>query len=677
MRLQFPYLWPPKPVNPSGSMRKISLLIFLLLTFCLTCPELSAQFTESLPCCVKRQHNFQNAYRTPPPLLHNDINGYDVKFYFLDLEMSNTSIYLKGSVRIDAKVVVPVLDTFVVELIPALTIDSIKINGQLKPFVRLGDEVYVPGLSFVNDAALSVTIWYKGTPSIPGGFFSGISNGTSPSWGAQVTWTLSEPFNAKQWWPVKQVLSDKADSVWVFITTASANKAGSNGLLTAVTNMGNGKVRYEWKSRYPINYYLISAAVSTYVDYSTYAHPAGYSDSILIQNYVYSNPQTLTYFKSVIDQTASLIELYSDKFGLYPFAEEKYGHSMAPLGGGMEHQTMTTLGSFSFGLVAHELAHQWFGDYVTCATWQDIWINEGFASYAEYISAQYLQSYAAAQALMADVHSNVKSQPGGSVFVPASQAMDENRIFSGRLSYDKGSAIIHMLRFEIGNDQVFYNVLKTFLSTYADGVASGDDFRQVAETVSGKNLQHFFDQWYYGEGYPLYQVEWAQIDPQTVRIITRQTTSTTVTPLFTMPLECTFSSVTSGDTTIRIYVTQTTDTFFVPLNRTVTGLAVDPEKWMLMDVTSIKNTTGMEEVPTLSAAVFPNPAKDLLYLRLDDKAGIGNFNFLMMDVNGRVVKKYNLFGNSHTISVSDLPSGIFFWQIISDSGLSSGRILIK
>lgn len=658
-------------------MRKIILFALFLVPFCLTGLKLSAQLNESLPCCVKRQQSFANALKTPTPVLHNDILGYDVKFYFLDLEMSNTSIYLKGSVRIDAKVVVPVLDTFVVELIPALSIDSIKINGQLKTFVRSGDEVYVPGLSFINDAALSVTIWYKGTPSVPGGFFSGISNGTSPSWGAQVTWTLSEPFNAKQWWPVKQVLSDKADSVWVFITTASTNKAGSNGLLTAVTNMGNGKVRYEWKSRYPINYYLISAAVSTYIDYSIYAHPAGYSDSILIQNYVYSNPATLTNFKTVIDQTADLIELYSDKFGLYPFAEEKYGHSMAPLGGGMEHQTMTTLGSFSFGLVAHELGHMWFGDYVTCATWQDIWINEGFASYTEYVAAQYLQSYNAAQALMADVHSNVKSQPDGSVFIPLAQATDENRIFSGRLSYDKGSAIIHMLRFEIGDDPVFFNILKTFLATYANGVASGDDFRQVAETVSGKNLQHFFDQWYYGEGFPMYQVEWAQIDPQTVRVITRQTTSTTATPLFKMPIAFKFSSVVSGDTTVRLYVTQNSDTFFVPLNRMVSGLTVDPEKWMLMDVTSVKNTTGMEDIPTVTAAVFPNPAKDLLYIRLDDQAGIGNYTFLLNDVHGSLVKKNLLSGNSSTISVSDLPSGIFFWQIISDKGSNSGRILIQ
>ncbi len=96
--------------------------------------------------------------------------------------------------------------------------------------------------------------------------------------------------------------------------------------------------------------------------------------------------------KAAIDKTGDLILLYSDLFGDYPFANEKYGHCVAPFGGGMEHQTMTTLVNFSFLLVAHELAHQWFGDFVTCSTWQDIWINEGFASYAEYLANQYLKS---------------------------------------------------------------------------------------------------------------------------------------------------------------------------------------------------------------------------------------------------------------------------------------------
>ncbi|MFO7723034.1 MAG: M1 family aminopeptidase [Bacteroidales bacterium] len=651
-------------------------LLFTTLVCLFMVSATYSQMDENIHCRY-RDHSSKvlSGFRANPlpPAIHN----YDVKFYFLDIELSNTSTYVSGNVQIDAVVTSAVLDTFMFELIPSLTIDSITLNGVPVTFSRNGDEVYVSGIPILNGVLFTAKIWYHGLPNTGGGFFSGISTGTSSSWGAQITWTLSEPFNAKQWWPVKQVLADKADSAWIFITTQNTNKAGSNGLLTAVTNMGNNKLRYEWKTRYPINYYLISAAVSTYQEYATYAHPQGYNDSILILNYVYSNPNTLTYFKPVIDQTAGMIELFSEKFGLYPFAGEKYGHAMAPLGGGMEHQTMTSLGSFIFNLVAHELGHQWFGDYVTCATWQDIWINEGFASYTEYVANEFLVGYQDAQSLMAGKHSNIMSQPGGSVYVPLAQATDINRIFSGRLSYDKGAALVHMIRYELGDDQLFFNVLQTFLSTFANGVATGDDFRFVAESLSGRSFQDFFDQWYYGEGYPIFSVRWAQMDPNTVRIITQQTTSSPVTPLFRMPVDFRFLSPLGGDTTVRLDIRHQTDTFFISLNRTVTGLQVDPAKWNLMQVSSIKNTTGIEEGVRIPMALFPNPAKDYLIIRMDDQAGAGEYDFVLNDMSGKNVMKHRLSGSTSTVQLGRLPAGVYHWQVITEKGFNNGKLMIR
>ena len=146
-------------------------------------------------------------------------------------------------------------------------------------------------------------------------------------------------------------------------------------------------MRYEWKSRHPIDYYLISVSVAPYLEYLNYAHPP--RPTVPVVNYVY-NQAALGNFQSEIDRTPGFIENYSALCGLYPFADEKYGHSMAPLGGGMEHQTMTTQDGFNFTLTAHELFHQWFGDNVTCGSWEDIWLNEGFASYGEYLSLQAL-----------------------------------------------------------------------------------------------------------------------------------------------------------------------------------------------------------------------------------------------------------------------------------------------
>ncbi|HNW97605.1 MAG TPA: M1 family aminopeptidase [Bacteroidales bacterium] len=470
-------------------------------------------------------------------------------------------------------------------------------------------------------------------------------------------WTLSEPFNGNQWWPCKQELSDKADSSWVFVTTDSTNKVGSNGILTNVVNLGNGKARYEWKSRNPIDCYLISVAVAKYVDYTFYCHPVGV-DSLMVQNYVYDNPATLNNFKNIIDSTAQMIELYSHLFGPYPFSNEKYGHSMAPLSGGMEHQTMTTLGYFDFMLTCHELAHMWFGDNVTCKTWSDIWINEGFASYGEYLSLEYLHSLAAANSNMLSVYNNVMSQTGGSVYVPLADITDENRIFDSRLSYDKGSAIIHMLRFELQDDTLFFNILKTFQTQYNKSVSTGDDFKSVAETLSGKDFTDFFNQWYYGEGYPTYKVTWTQAN-DTLYFTSTQTTSSTVTPLFKMLMEYKLKSA-SGDTLIRVYQTDNVNNYKIPIHKTITGIVVDPNNWVLNKVGTITNINEFEN--NIDFEISPNPCTDKLNINfsIPEKR---NKTFVITDITGRLIKTLNGNSDKQEINIEDLSKGIYFLKI--------------
>jgi len=186
---------------------------------------------------------------------------------------------------------------------------------------------------------------------------SRLTTASFPTWGNQVTWTLSEPFSAYEWFACKQSLKDKADSCDVNITLPSNSMAGSNGLLINTVNLGATK-RFEWKHRYPIDYYLISISVAEYVEYNVYANPVGATNPILIHNFIHNNSGTLPNFQTDINETADFMELFSDLYGMYPFADEKYGHCMAPLSGGMEHQTMTTQGFFNAGLTSHELAHQ-------------------------------------------------------------------------------------------------------------------------------------------------------------------------------------------------------------------------------------------------------------------------------------------------------------------------------
>ncbi|MDW8345627.1 MAG: M1 family aminopeptidase [Bacteroidia bacterium] len=588
------------------------------------------------------------------PLVHQ----YDVKFYFLDLEVYNTSTTVSGNVTIKAKATVT-MDTFVVELLSNMTVDSVKINGNIKSFIHADDHVYVLlGTSIAAHTLFDAQIYYHGTPPNPTGFFGGIFNRTSSTWGNQVTYTLSQPFNARVWFPCKQVLSDKADSCWVFITTNAAHKAGSNGILTNVANLPGGKKRYEWKSKYPIAYYLISLSITGYVDYTIYAKPVALAgDSIMIQNFIYDNPVTLPFFKSEIDKTKAFLEKMSDLFGLYPFYKEKYGHCMAPFNGGMEHQTMTTQGFFEGFITAHELAHQWFGNNVTCATWNDIWINEGFASYSEYLMAEFLPSLMSmsAKALMDTIHNRVMKIPDGSVYVPLSESFNTYRIFDGRLTYRKGASIIHNLRFEMQNDSLFFKTLKDFQTLYKDSVATGLQFKQVAETVSGKDFTDFFNQWYFGEGYPTYNVKYVKTHPDTLKITVIQTTSAPAkTPLFKGLVEYKLIT-TTGDTIVKLYQTANVNVFKIKTYRTVTNIIVDPNNWIINRVGDIIFVDEEKSLNNL-VQIYPNPVSDYLNVSIETQ---GKKEIVITDVLGRVVYQSITHDNFISIPTFGLSNNLY------------------
>ncbi|MCW8824098.1 MAG: M1 family aminopeptidase, partial [Ignavibacteriaceae bacterium] len=527
---------------------------------------------------------------------------------------------------------------------------------------------------------ITATIYYfgNGEETVVSGY-NGIRTGSA--YNSSVTCTFSEPFWSKIWWPCKQILTDKADSVQIFITTESDCKAGSNGILKSVISIPGDKVRYEWKSNYPIAYYLISFAVGQYIEDITYMTIKGSTDSIMIQSYLFQDCPFLSMQMVAIEKTKDFMQLFINLFGDYPFENEKYGYCLYPSSwGAMEHQTMTTIGYqaldttaayigsyYYFWYSAHELGHSWFGDNVTCATWQDIWINEGFAGYSEYLALQYLESQVRADFWMSDAHQKIKLMPGGSVYVPYEYINDESRIFDYRLTYKKGAALVHMLRFEVGNDSLFFLTLKNFQNEFKDSVATGFDFKDVLETTTGQDFTDFFNQWYFGEGYPIYNISWTQVN-DTLKIHSVQSTSTSVTPLFKMHLEIKLN-FSGGDTLITLYQNSNDQFFKIYFSQLITNISVDPNNWVV-DFSNIIHTEIEDDQPKIESFYlsqnFPNPFNSITTIKYD-----------VPEKNRVMLKIYNVLGKELVTLIDEEKAAGNYEIKFESKGFSSGIYFYK
>ena len=350
---------------------------------------------------------------------------------------------------------------------------------------------------------------------------------------------------------------------------------------------------------------------------------------------------------------------------------------MAPLSGGMEHQAMTTQGFFEKTLTAHELAHQWWGDHVTCASWADIWVNEGFASYAEYLMLE--EMYPAEKAAdMMTRHNNIRSEIGGSIRVLDS--LDGNRIFDGRLTYDKGAAFIHTLRYEINNDSLFLLGLRNFQENYSYSSALGIDVQQALENVSGKDLSAIFEQWYFGEGFPTYSAKWNVVGTNLYVNVSQTTSMPSVTPFFTNNLDLKFQRTGLSDTIIRFDIQGINNNFTIPNLGTITNLsASDPLNWIVnnngtiqhdlaLDFTGIENLE-QEELITLS----PNPSSDFVELK---SKSTEIFTIKIIDTKGKLCFEKQL-KTGDKINVSEFQSGLYLFQIESQNGNQISRKIVR
>jgi len=601
-------------------------------------------------------------------------NKYDVKQYILDLQISDTSAVISGNVTVKAVATVPV-DTFAIELINTLVanqtymiVDSVFINGVSKTFQHQNHLIFIPTIAPIPQNELfSAQIFYHGKAKS----YSYMGNGVLINSQSNTTFSYShsESFGAKIWFPVKQTLTDKADSTIFYITTDSSNTTGSNGLHISKMILPNGKCKHKWVSHYPIDYYLISFVVGRPYEDRTFYTPLPNQDSLFMQYLLIPDSTTDSYYNVALEKLNQIIYLYSVKFGMYPFKNEKFGVSIAD--GGMENQTMITISGidtsiFCYPLAclwvsAHETAHQWFGDYVTSATWNDIWITEGIATYAEYVATQYLESQIRADSMIIRSNNYVKSISGGSVYVPISQSTNTVRIFDGRLSYFKGASVMHMLRNEINNDSIFFAALRNYLNAFAYSTATTEDFKQSVASTTSINFDDFFNQWIYGEGYPIFHINWSQ-NNDTLTVLSNQTASTAVTPLFKTHFDLKIN-FTSGDTTIRLFQGANNEIYKLHFSDTVTSITFDPKGWLLQ---SNDVNLGVTENSTNSSFdLFPNPAKEKITLTLRKGNRIKNGKISIYNIQGQLMMQQQATEEKIEIDISRLAKGSYYILFIT------------
>ncbi len=609
----------------------------------------------------------------------NQTEKYDVNFYNLDLALSNLSTTISGTVEIHATSI-QYLDSILFELYNTLTISEIRLNGAPTNFKRKANYVKVIS-NLAPNSTFILSIDYNGIPP---------SNGTNPMGGAgltsktdtkynkQVTASLSEPYSAYEWWPCKQSLTDKADSCQVKITVPTTCKAGSNGILHKIVELGNGTSRYEWKHKHPIDYYLISVAVAEYTDYSIYTNQIDNTPPILIQNYIYDDPNCLLDWKSNINATANYIELFSKLFGIYPFYNEKYGHCMAPIGGGMEHQTMTTQSTFDKNLTAHELGHQWFGDNVTCGSWADIWVNEGFATYSQFLMLEHLYPNER-KYQMEQYHNKVLEDIVGTVYIKK-DTLNPKRVFDYRLTYAKGASIIHTFRFIMNNDSLFFKALHNYQIQFKGKTATGLDVKKCFEDVSGIDFTNAFNEWYFGEGHPSYKIRWNSIGTDLSLEISQYPSYLYTTPKFTNPLEISFNRENKSDTTVRFNINNLNNLYLIPKIGKITNIKqIDPNDWIINNNDTIIRDPWFEVFPSTILyeqnliIISPNPTSGFLNIIAKSP---GLHHIILTDSKGKTIYE-NDFIKDIDFDISKMSAGVYFALIKSEFGITQCKRIVK
>lgn len=669
-------------------MKKLILLILLfsLSNLCYT-QDLSKKGSKI--CSMKKSKitHPQNYYRHSP---NTPVHTFDVLNYKLNLDIYNCyfSPYPKSFSA--SNIITFIADTTLNYITLnsntySLAIDTVKMAGGIYlNYDYTGDILRIDmNMTYNLGDTVTIEIDYRHLNVTDNSFYVSSSG---------YVFTDAEPEGARGWFPCWDRPSDKA-TLDLTVKVPSNVRLGSNGRLNDSTLIGDS-LYYHWVSRDPISTYLM--VMTSKVDYTidiVYWHKTSNpNDSIPLRLYSPAGVSSA----SIRDILPGMTTYYSNAYSEMPF--EKNGFCYVPgsagfVWGGMENQTLTTIYGWYEGLIAHEYAHQWWGDMVTCASWSNIWLNEGFATWSEAYWDERTGGYSTYKASIDyDAYYYLSGNPGWAISNPNWDLVtpSSDTLFNFEVTYCKGACVLHLLRYTLG-DSLFFLSLKEYgtdTENFRLKNATIEDFFTKFESVSGVDLEWFKKAWIYQPNHPIYENYYGIQDiggglwQTTIQINQVQTNA----DFFPIPIELRFSFLSGADTTIKVMNDINGQIFSYTFDKQPTTVMFDPDNEIVLKSSSI--VLGLNEHNPLTPGKFqlyqnyPNPFNPETKINYDVPKN-SHVKLVVYDVLGKEIKTLvneNKTSGKYTVSFNgiSLPSGVYFYRIQAGNYVAVKKmVLIK
>ncbi|KIA88817.1 M1 family aminopeptidase [Kaistella jeonii] len=629
-------------------------LYFLILTTLFSVSLFSQAYVENKTLVDNEVKNYEKMinFNVNP----NTLN-YDLKYQRMEVNLDPAILQISGSVT-SHFLPNSAMSSIYFDFTDQIPVSEILYHGTNLNFQQLSTKelkIDFPTTLPANTLD-SLTVKYSGVPDNSGRTSFYVGNHS----GSPVMSTLSEPYGAQNWFPTKQSMNDKIDRFDMKITTPELYSVASNGKLMSENLIaGNKKVTF-WRTQYPTAAYLIAFSIGEFVKTTDVMG----NTSFPYVNYLYPDTSANSAIQNNLEWTKQCMTIFENYFGPYPFSNEKYGHmEFAVNGACMEHQTMSSMSSFGKTEIAHELSHQWFGDKITCGSWNEAWLNEGFATFAEHvIFEKNIKTHAEFMAHLSNQINVITSLPNGKIYVNDTDLGNVATVFSGRLTYVKGGFTLRMIKWILGDD-VFYQMLKDYTSNpaFIYKYVKTEDFKNQILTSTGKDFTEFFNDWIYGQGYPTYTIKWNQpVAIQDIKFLVSQTQSDPSVSFFKLPLPIRVTGTNGEIADLVLDNTSNSQSFSKAINFEVATVEFNKEYEIIE-----KNSTVIFDAALATDSnvkddivLFPNPVKDQLSFK-----GISKVSpFEIYSLDGKLIKKGN-YKPSSFINISTFNSGIYFIKI--------------